>query len=339
MIQKHEYRQIGGDLAVGTLLAQVHYWSLPAANGKTQLRVKRDGQLWIAKTRKEWCCETGLSLEQYKRAITVLKAKGLVETRIMKFNGQPMTHLRLRAEAFDASLAFVRDAIQVEANTLSKWCQSHHPSGVSPTTPYTELQTKLQTETTFCESPGAVYDHATGNSPGTGKGEQGKMNLSEILKKTEAKKYGDSSTTNLVSHWQRRKAAITGSFQAAMTGKTLGQLKQFRLKIGDAADPAKVIDYAFDNWWEFSKKAEAQCDLKGIPTQPQIGFMLQHVTLLVNMFLQSIAPKPVFTQPAPKTPAPAPQVGPAKPEDAPYKLSWEEMQKGIAAIQAGTFSA
>lgn len=335
MLLKQEYVQIGGDLAVGSLLAQVHYWSLPSANGKSKLRVKRDGHLWVAKTREEWCRETGLTLKQYKRAIAILKAKGLVESRVMKFGPNTVTHLRLRAEAFDASLAFVR-GIDVEApNGPTGWSQTAQLDGPFGTTPYTVTTTGTTTEST-CEKPGAVSDHAeTGPQP-PGKGNQGEMNLTEVLKKAEEKKYGDSSKVSLASLWQRRISALHGSFQPPLTGKTLGQLKQLRVKIGDAAEATKVLDWAFDNWWQFTKKAEAMYNLTGVPTTPVIGFMLQNVQLLVNMFLQSVATPPVSAPKAVKAIKAVPVA--AKPPEAdaePYKPSWQEIQATIEQIQSG----
>jgi hypothetical protein len=95
---KREYVAIGGDIVVGSLLSQIVYWYRPGTNGKSKLRVYRCGQLWIAKTRDEWCRECCLSAMQYRRAIRALKAKGLIHLKVMRFDGTPTTHIRLDAD-------------------------------------------------------------------------------------------------------------------------------------------------------------------------------------------------------------------------------------------------
>ena len=92
---RREFIELGGDHVVAVLLSQIHYWYAPAKNGKTKLRVQRHGHLWIAKTREQWMAETGLTLKRYRRAIAVLKQKGLVEVKQMLFAGKAMSHIRL----------------------------------------------------------------------------------------------------------------------------------------------------------------------------------------------------------------------------------------------------
>lgn len=91
---------IAGDLVVGSLLSRIVQWHLPNKNGQSKLRVVRQGKFWIAKPRDQWMAECGLSLEQYKRGIKVLKAKGLIETKQMIYGDKNVTHLRLVDGAF-----------------------------------------------------------------------------------------------------------------------------------------------------------------------------------------------------------------------------------------------
>ena len=58
---------------------------------------------WIAKTREQWMEETGLTLKQYKRAIGVLKKKGLIQIKIKRFKGVAMSHLRLTEDQPDGA--------------------------------------------------------------------------------------------------------------------------------------------------------------------------------------------------------------------------------------------
>lgn len=104
---------VAGDLVVGALLSQIVYWHLPSADGSSKLKVKRAGHLWVAKTREAWVAETCLTMKQYKRAIRVLRAKGLVEVRTMLFAGIAMTHLRLNVEALQSALAKAACALEL----------------------------------------------------------------------------------------------------------------------------------------------------------------------------------------------------------------------------------
>ena len=90
----HAYIDIAEDLIAGTLLSQIMYWFSEDKDKKTRVRVKKNGEYWRAKGREEWISEIRISKKQYDCAITKLRDKGLVETKLFKFNGVPTTHIR-----------------------------------------------------------------------------------------------------------------------------------------------------------------------------------------------------------------------------------------------------
>jgi len=45
------YVDMADDLVAGLLLSQIVYWYLPSKEGRSKLRVFKDGYYWIAKTR------------------------------------------------------------------------------------------------------------------------------------------------------------------------------------------------------------------------------------------------------------------------------------------------
>jgi hypothetical protein len=69
-----------GDVNAGVLLYRIRYWQ-----PKASIRHMDNSGRWIAKTRGEWCAETGLTLEQHKRALPLLVKRGLVETILKRF--------------------------------------------------------------------------------------------------------------------------------------------------------------------------------------------------------------------------------------------------------------
>lgn len=97
---KKSYVDLSGDLIAGLLLSQIVYWHLPNNEGKTKLRVRHEGKLWIAKSRNDWWEEIRITAKQFDRASTILVGKKLIEKKTFKFNGSPMIHVRIIWENF-----------------------------------------------------------------------------------------------------------------------------------------------------------------------------------------------------------------------------------------------
>lgn len=91
---QHAYIDIAGDLIAGTLLSQIMYWFSLDKNKKSKIRIFKDGNYWLAKSREDWYEEIRISPKQYDTAVKKLKEKGLVETKLYKFNAVPTTHIR-----------------------------------------------------------------------------------------------------------------------------------------------------------------------------------------------------------------------------------------------------
>jgi len=94
------YVDMAGDLVAGLMLSQIVFWHLPDKAGKTKLRVVRDGKAWIAKAHNQWYEEVRITEGQAKRAVGILKGKGIIETAVYRFNGTPMVHLRIVGDCF-----------------------------------------------------------------------------------------------------------------------------------------------------------------------------------------------------------------------------------------------
>lgn len=105
---KKSYVDMSEDLIAGLLLSQIVYWHLPSnETGKTKLRVRKEGHLWIAKGRDDWWSEIRITGRQFDRASGLLVKKGLVEKKRFKFNGSPMIHIRLIWENFLPRLDYI----------------------------------------------------------------------------------------------------------------------------------------------------------------------------------------------------------------------------------------
>lgn len=84
-----------GDVIAGLCLSEIVFWHLPTDEGASKLRVERDGKMWIACRRYDWWTRARLSPHQADRGINILKKKGIVETAVYKFDGEPTKHIRI----------------------------------------------------------------------------------------------------------------------------------------------------------------------------------------------------------------------------------------------------
>lgn len=97
---KKIYVDMADDLVAGILLSQIVYWFLPDKQGRTKLRVEKDGHLWLVKGREDWWEECRIKPRQFDTAIAKLESKGLVEKKTYKFNGNPTIHVRILWDTF-----------------------------------------------------------------------------------------------------------------------------------------------------------------------------------------------------------------------------------------------
>lgn len=147
----HAYIDIAEDLIAGTLLSQIMYWFSSDRNGNSKVHIFKDGQYWLAKGREDWSNEIRISPKQYDNAIKKLKAKNLVETRLYKFNGVPMIHIRPVYKSINKAIELwkseVADSIRnsdVDSN-LPKGQDGFYPNGKMEV----DETVKSLTETTY----------------------------------------------------------------------------------------------------------------------------------------------------------------------------------------------
>ena len=89
------YVDVADDLLAGLLLSQIVYWFMPDRNGKSKVRVQREGRRWMAKKNSDWYEEIRLTEAQARRPVGLLKKKGIVDVKCFKFAGIPTTHISL----------------------------------------------------------------------------------------------------------------------------------------------------------------------------------------------------------------------------------------------------
>lgn len=152
-------RMLGGNANDAILLSQILFWNMPSREGQTKLRVKRDGELWLAKGYKDWEAELGINEHTARKSIGRLKTIGLIETRVMKFGGNPTVHIRMN---WDKLEAMVRGTCGSEGNdqighsVSTKKVKTKRPDRAEPYTEITDKEQKTEithTITTTTEQP------------------------------------------------------------------------------------------------------------------------------------------------------------------------------------------
>lgn len=321
-----------GDVVVGLLLSQITYWSSPTATGESKLKVQRDGVYWIAKTREQWMAETGLTLKQYKRAITVLKSRHLVAVKVMRFGGLAQSHLRL--------VQPIAHKTPVAPEGPSGWSLRDHPNRSTYSTNREDDQIDLAQCRSRSTRARSTLDLKTLREEGRNI-EIERIEVREVQKEEVQvsskqvpwhrhgirrgwmmkaadvlKTYQTPAKSSLQAFWKGRMATIHGGYQKPLTGKQCGQLKQLSKYLGDQTKP--VIDYVLNHWWKFATQAAAAAGTS-CPADPDIGFLLKHHAVAVNLLVPAAEVK--------KTPPPPPVqlLAPKTDEEPVHNVSSQEL--------------
>ena len=123
------YVDMAGDLVAGLLLSQIVYWYLPSKkDGRSKLRVYKDGHYWIAKARKDWWDELRIRAKRADRALSILEEKGLIVTAVYKFNRAPTKHIRIVKGKFLTAWTARLASLQEEQPIFPK---GEYPNGLS----------------------------------------------------------------------------------------------------------------------------------------------------------------------------------------------------------------
>jgi hypothetical protein len=137
---KRAYIDMVEDLVTGILLSQIVYYYLPSFDERgrmvsiSKLRVKKEGEMWIAKLLTDWWDECRITKKQAERALKILVNKDIITKGYFRFNGLKTMHIRLNKEVFFGLLA----SVVKKYNTLSDNPQRGlpvNPKGGYPSTP------------------------------------------------------------------------------------------------------------------------------------------------------------------------------------------------------------
>jgi len=90
------------DIHTGMLLERILYWFMPNKDGSMKVKVVRNKNYWIVKTRQAWSDELRIKPRQYDKALRKLKDLGLIEVIYAAYgNARRVTHIRVNYEQIE----------------------------------------------------------------------------------------------------------------------------------------------------------------------------------------------------------------------------------------------
>lgn len=318
---------VGGDLAVGALLSQIVWWYLPHSETSKKkawgVVCKKDGHRYIYNTREQWMAQTGLTLDRYKRALSVLKKRGWIEVRIMRVQGVPTTHIRLNVTAVTAVFLSLDDPqIAPKVEKPPKVTEENPPIHLVafPPHPCTENTYKITPQ--IWPSPDLEKDSGKDGSEEEG------MNAKEILDRHKSRE----APISLPSVWKRYHALHWGDLATDLTIKEKAQLKMIGklLGVGVAKD---IILFVMENWTKFSTTATDAAGVGLRPGAPNIGFLLKHRNVAAQLLGTVMLPKSV--QPLATESVVLTKMVPShsQPIEVPHKLTEAEIQEMVVELE------
>ena len=94
-----------GNLHDAILFAQIMYWHMPSLEtGKTRLRVKNDGEYWVAKNHKDWLPECFIKERSVRNIIPRLLGRKLIYYKLSGFAGSKMPYIRVNWSGLEAAI-------------------------------------------------------------------------------------------------------------------------------------------------------------------------------------------------------------------------------------------
>lgn len=244
-----------GDLVAGLLLSQIVFWFLPKRDGTSKCSIERDGYLWIAKKVEDWWEECRIKRDAARRALDVLVSAGIVETRVLKFNGTPTTHIRIIEDGFMSAWS------RIVGPTYGKPVNSFGSPNQSRFTGNTEVDLR---ETRKSSSSSESTAKSTGSSPVSDiLGHEGFDLTGTRPPETNGRKYPEEVASRIHT------AVVTTGFFNTNAKPSLPKwaesIRLWMLKYGmDRADIDPVLEWfeahVLDKWTPHIRSANSFCD-------------------------------------------------------------------------------
>ncbi|MEJ6846772.1 hypothetical protein V3589_11205 [Sinorhizobium fredii] len=303
-------RLTAGSASAALVLLRLSYW-------QKKTKIRYGAHRWVVMSVPEWLAETGCTLKEFRRAVERLKRRGLVvverhlfKQRIRSFFRLSEQAIQLLTEAPDPAQTGAMDSAQTgTTDSAQMGTIEDAQKGAIPKEPsvlvVSEKEGDISSECDLAVAMSILPDDK-GLSGAEKKDDTNPPTPLANAEVTMVKSYPKSahqvmaavaaqkvlhkpdSGAALVALWKTEVAAETAAFVPTPTCKQVHQLKQIAQKCPKGR-AKEVLTYAVRHWIEFVKTVETEAGVTKTPAGPQIGFLLKHVGVAINLALESAA--------------------------------------------------
>lgn len=262
--------RVAGNMSAGAILYRANYWT-----PKASIDVFDDGRLWIAKRADVWCQETGLSTDQYRRAITGLRRSGLIETTQDYFGRYRITHLRLTDRAID----LIRSGV-IAASTGGVSFKQRRDNPTSAPLPGRNAQLSDGPERAAQMRKSAhLCEKREENEDRNKEGESGSRG--DTAFEPEGSKQGFRERRGSIQEAWKNEVGTRLGRHVSLTLANRRQLQQFADRCPEGTAIA-VMTEAVSVWGRFTSTAKSEAGAFNVPEMPQVEFLLKFADVAVN---------------------------------------------------------
>lgn len=254
------------------------------------------------RTRDKLSEDTGLSFDQIKRAISLLRGLDFITSKQHIVGKKNIAHYRVSELGLTAYYGTCCTTQVARNCTTQSGAELHHPCGAELHHSYSKQQMKTETtkrETKFHSEilEKSLPDKNSQDLPGAGATETlnaGATPSPEIemlrpksvkdltgLIEAHNKIHKADGAAGVYKLWSVTRNEQTGVIHN-LSNADKAKLKMFMGKCGKA-EATKVLDYTLRHWLEFTSTVEQDAGTTKSPAQPQIEFLLKYTTIAVQL--------------------------------------------------------
>lgn len=330
VVRPEDVRAFGANAAL--LLAQIEYWlKRPHAHC---VREDSDGRKWCGQARAEWQLQLGLSAQQLRTALELLRRERVLVSERHLHRNRVTAFLRIDVVARTAAVR--RKTLNVRGGSTQIGMGETNQIDLGESTRTYTDKTDVEIEERIGVAAPTHFSEGEKEVSRRPKSVIG-VSVSDLKKGATGRKQatapvdlvGDASRPGQLSMVFKHAWSDTyEDFLPSFSARELGQLKQLVGKCPGGV-VGKVVDWAVRNWPVFVSAAVQREGAFGAPQLPTVGFLLRFAQTAVNSWQEherggggyAGAPAKHPSQPAsPKFVPPQPQKVDMTPEERPATL-------------------
>ena len=247
-----------------------------------------NGRDWTAQAHIAFHNETGASIDQICRALTLLRKQDFIKSEQHMFQGKNINHFWLtdKGEAVFAECGGVGKSAHLPTEGGPQICapgvgKSAYPGvGKIAVLNRDSLISHTNSQTSLGGlKPSEKFEECEINSVSE---EENQMNLKsmlgtspELMKKAFEKTHNPDKKLAYEIAWKKGVGNHTGAYVSDISALDRKKLHAF-VKTCPAGKAHDILDFVLSAWGYFAENAKVAAGLKGYPADPSVGFLLVH---------------------------------------------------------------